>query len=267
MGLEFWAEISFLSGRRGKGEDMDGHIHPLCAPADFGAKPRLTTGRIFFSQCFLWQKQWQPMTRCPTKVQSLPSSPEPPYCSCNPCCTWNPSTAGSLSCSTCCSSMELAKTAWVLSLAVPFLCDVSRRLMLLGWAGSEFQILWLPDWGSSFEVWRIVLPLCCHLSWTCQAVRILKWIRLGANRESCVCYQVLLGFFQLVFRGGKADCGCISVGLVQYHGCKTANGSEDIVTNLFPQKKSTVRFCPVPQSVAVQLTVHICVCLSPICIF
>lgn len=40
--------------------------------------------------------------------------------------------------------VELA--LWVLSLPIPFSCWVSRRLVLLGWAGSKFQIPWVPDW-------------------------------------------------------------------------------------------------------------------------
>lgn len=160
--------------------------------------------------------------------------------------------------------VELA--LWVLSLPIPFSCWVSRRLVLLGWAGSKFQIPWVPDW---------------HVLWSvenCFASLLLFELEVPSSqdfevsqawckgRKLCVLSSVA-GFFPSCFLSWQGRlwmyfCWTHAVPWLYDHG------SESIITNLFSQKKSTVRFCTVGQSVAVYYRhIDICACLSPICIF
>lgn len=120
-----WAwsfELRFLSYQKeeervGTWEYRDGQIHPLCAPADFGAKPRLTTGRIFFPAL--------PLSEAVTALDHVAGVP-PRWRAFHPRVTlplapaihaalvsWNPSIPGSLCCSPCCNvlAVELG-TCW-----------------------------------------------------------------------------------------------------------------------------------------------------------
>lgn len=149
---------------------------------------------------------------------------------------------------------------------------ISYSLFMLSLKKAHFVRVGRIKTPNSMAAWLAPPLKCRELFFLCVVISTGSAKQSGFWSESdlvqiekavCVikCYWVFLSWVDL------ADCGCISIGLMQYRGCKTGYGSEAIVTNLLSQKKSTVRFCPVAQSVAVQLTVHIRACLSSVCIF
>lgn len=237
LGLEFWTEIPFLSEeeRVGTWEYMDGHIHPLYAPAGFGAKPGLTTGRIFFPSGRSSDSPW-PCGRCPTEGKSLPSSCDPPCCTCNPCCT------GALESQHSRLPMLFSLLQFLVELVsvgqVTVGAFITYSLFMSNLKKAHFVRVGRIKIPNSMAAW-LAPPLKCGelfclsiVIWTGSAQQSGFWSESDlVQTEKAVCViKCYWGFFELFFELTR----CIAVGLLQCHGCKTM-GVEGIITKLLWQ--------------------------------